>query len=54
MEMLKEGEDGQMNSLAGLAVIDAGEPKKRMVTGAVIIAAAVLDYYRQRIRRSAG
>jgi ribose transport system permease protein len=37
---------------AGLIVVEAGEPTKRMVTGAVIVAAAVLDYYRQRIRRS--
>ena len=37
---------------AGLIVIDAGEPAKRLVTGAVIVAAAVLDYYRQRIRRA--
>lgn len=38
---------------AGLSVIDPDEPMKRMVTGAVIVAAAILDYYRQRIRRSA-
>lgn len=38
---------------AGLIVVDAGEPTKRLVTGAVIVAAAVLDYYRQRIRCSA-
>jgi ribose transport system permease protein len=37
---------------AGLIVVDAGEPTKRLVTGAVIVAAAVLDYYRERIRRA--
>jgi ribose transport system permease protein len=37
---------------AGLAVIDVGEPHKRVITGAVIIAAAVLDYYRQRLKRT--
>jgi ribose transport system permease protein len=37
---------------AGLTVIDVGEPTKRLITGAVIVAAAVLDYYRQRLKRS--
>jgi ribose transport system permease protein len=36
---------------AGLAVIDVGDPTKRLITGAVIVAAAVLDYYRQRLKR---
>lgn len=37
---------------AGLSVIDVRESRKLMVTGTVIVAAAVLDYYRQRIRRA--
>ena len=36
---------------AGLAVIAVGDPTKRLVTGGVIVAAAVLDYYRQRLKR---
>ena len=33
---------------AGLAQIGASEPSKRVVTGLVIVAAVVLDAYRQR------
>ena len=36
---------------AGLAQIGAGEPTKRIITGCVIWAAVVLDYYRQRIHK---
>ena len=35
---------------AGLAQVGAQEPTKRVVTGAVIVAAALLDYYRRRTR----
>ncbi len=35
----------------GLAQMGAQEPTKRLVTGCVIVAAVVLDYYRTRIRR---
>lgn len=37
---------------AGLAQVGAQEPTKRLVTGAVIVGAALLDYYRRRRRRS--
>ena len=37
---------------AGLAVIDVRDPTKRLITGGVIVAAAVLDYYRQRLKRA--
>jgi ribose transport system permease protein len=33
----------------GLNQMGAGEPTKRLITGCVIVAAAVLDYYRQRL-----
>ena len=33
---------------AGLAQIGAQEPTRRLVTGAVIVAAAILDRYRDR------
>ncbi len=36
---------------AGLAQIGAGEPTKRVITGCVIIAAVILDHYRQRLKR---
>jgi len=36
---------------AGLAQIGAGEPTKRIITGCVICAAVILDYYRQQIRK---
>lgn len=36
---------------AGLAQMGAQEPPKRIVTGCVIIAAAVLDYYRTRLKK---
>jgi len=36
---------------AGLAQIGAGEATKRVVTGCVIVAAAILDHYRQRLKR---
>jgi ribose transport system permease protein len=35
---------------AGLAQVGAQEPTKRLVTGAVIVVAALLDYYRRRAR----
>ncbi len=35
---------------AGLVQIGAQEPTKRVVTGLVIVAAVILDYYRQRLR----
>ena len=37
---------------AGLAVIDVRDPTKRVITGGVIVAAAILDYYRQRLKRA--
>jgi ribose transport system permease protein len=37
----------------GLAHAGAGEPAKRLVTGAVIIAAVILDYFRGTLRRKA-
>jgi ribose transport system permease protein len=33
----------------GLNQMGAGEPTKRLITGCVIVAAAILDYYRQRL-----
>lgn len=36
----------------GLAQADAQEHTKRLVTGCVIVAAVILDYYRQRIRKA--
>ena len=36
----------------GLAQMGAQEPVKRLVTGAVIISAVILDYYRTRLRRT--
>ncbi|MBE0535960.1 MAG: ABC transporter permease [Phycisphaerae bacterium] len=36
----------------GLAQTGAQEPTKRLVTGCVIIAAVVLDYYRRRLRKT--
>jgi len=35
----------------GLAQIGAGEPAKRVITGCVIVAAVILDHYRQRLKR---
>ncbi len=35
---------------AGLAAVGAGDETKRLVTGAVIVAAVVLDYYRRRLK----
>jgi ribose transport system permease protein len=35
----------------GLAQMGAQEPAKRLVTGAVIVGAVILDYYRARLRR---
>jgi ribose transport system permease protein len=35
---------------AGLVQIGAKEPTKQLVTGLVIVAAVILDYYRQRLR----
>ncbi len=37
---------------SGLSHIDAREPTKRIITGAVIVAAVILDYYRQRARKT--
>ncbi|HOX37328.1 MAG TPA: ABC transporter permease [Candidatus Brocadiia bacterium] len=39
---------------AGLAQIGAQESTKRFITGCVIIAAVILDYYRRRLRASSG
>jgi ribose transport system permease protein len=36
----------------GLAQTGAGEPTKRLVTGCVIVAAVILDYYRRRLRKA--
>jgi ribose transport system permease protein len=36
---------------AGLAQIGAQEPTKRLVTGGVIVAAVILDYYRNRLNK---
>lgn len=36
----------------GLAQVGAQEPTKRLVTGCVIVAAVLLDYYRHRLNRS--
>lgn len=36
---------------AGLAQIGAQEPTKRLVTGCVIVAAVILDYYRNRLNK---
>ena len=38
---------------SGLAVIGASEHTKRLVTGAVIVAAVILDYYRRRLKSGA-
>ena len=35
----------------GLAQVGAQEPTKRLVTGAVIVAAVILDYYRNRLKK---
>jgi len=37
---------------AGLSQIDAREPTKRIITGCVIVTAVILDYYRQKARRT--
>lgn len=36
---------------AGLSQMGAKEPTKRVITGCVIVAAVILDYYRQRIHK---
>ena len=36
----------------GLAQIGATEPVKRIVTGAVIVAAVIVDAWRRRLRRA--
>ena len=33
----------------GLTVLGVGDPMKRLITGAVIVAAVILDYYRRRL-----
>jgi ribose transport system permease protein len=38
----------------GLAQMGVQEPTKHVITGCVIVAAVILDYYRQRLRRAAG
>jgi len=38
----------------GLAQVGAQEPTKRLITGLVIVAAVILDYYRHRLRKSSG
>ncbi len=35
--------------LSGLVHMNAGEPTKRLITGVVIVAAVILDYYRTRL-----
>jgi len=35
---------------SGLAQVGASEPAKRVITGGLIVAAVILDYYRQRLR----
>ncbi|HUS92679.1 MAG TPA: ABC transporter permease [Phycisphaerae bacterium] len=37
---------------SGLAQLGVQDPTKRLITGLVIVAAAVLDYYRRRLNRS--
>lgn len=37
---------------SGLAQLGVKDPTKRVITGLVIVAAVVLDYYRQRLKRS--
>ena len=37
---------------SGLNQVGAPEPTKWLISGAVIVAAAILDHYRQRLRRS--
>jgi len=56
---LMGGRGSVVNSFFGVAIIavlgtglnqmGAGDPTKRLITGCVIVAAAVLDYYRQRL-----
>ena len=36
----------------GLAQVGAQEPTKRFITGCVIVAAVILDFYRQRLRKT--
>ena len=38
---------------SGLNQLGAGEPTKRVITGCVIIAAAIADYYRIRFAKAA-
>jgi ribose transport system permease protein len=38
----------------GLAQVGAQEPTKRLVTGLVIVAAVIIDYYRRRLEKSLG
>ena len=38
--------------ITGLGQADAQESTKRLVTGSVIVAAVILDYYRQRLRKA--
>jgi ribose transport system permease protein len=38
---------------AGLAQLGVQEPTRRLVTGSVIVAAAIVDYYRTRVLRAA-
>ena len=38
--------------ITGLGQADAQESTKRLVTGLVIVAAVVLDYYRQQLRKA--
>ncbi len=39
--------------LSGLVHMGAGEPTKRLITGVVIVAAVILDYYRTRLGKAA-
>jgi ribose transport system permease protein len=38
----------------GLAQLGVQEATKRLITGCVIVAAVILDYYRQRLKRGSG
>lgn len=40
-----------VGALSGLAQIGATEPTKRLITGAVIIAAVIIDMYRNKFKQ---
>jgi ribose transport system permease protein len=37
----------------GLTLTHTGDPTKRLITGAVIVLAVIIDYYRHRLRKTA-